>query len=98
VPDPVPITDALDSMMRSLRGTDRKEIGGVFGRWAEAVGADLARHVRPVKLDRQVLTVEVDDPAWATQVRFLVDSIVERLDAVAGVSVARVEVRVAGSR
>lgn len=92
--DPVPLTDSLDAMMRSLRGTDRRQVGGVFGRWAEVVGDDLARQVRPVKLDQRVLTVEVDDPAWATQVKFLLGTIIERLDSVAGVQVERIEVRV----
>lgn len=98
VADPIPLTDSLDSMMRSLRGTDRRQIGGVFGRWEEAVGPDLARQVRPVRLDGGVLTVEAVDSAWATQVKFLTGDIVARLAAVAGVTVERVEVRVGGSR
>ncbi len=96
--DPVPITRSLDSVMQSLRGTDRIQIGGVFGRWDEAVGEAVAAHVRPVRLDRAVLTVEVDDPAWATQVTFLTDTIIGRLASVAGVEVERIEVRVSGRR
>lgn len=96
--DPVPITTSLDSMMRSLRGTDRKQIGGVFGRWDEAVGATVATHVRPVKFDRGVLTVEADDAAWATETKFISGRLIERLAEVAEVQVARLEVRVAGSR
>ncbi len=81
--------------MKSLRGTDRIQIGGVFGRWDDAVGATVAAHVRPVRLDDGVLTVEADEPAWATQVKFLSGTIMERLAEVAGVRVERVEVRVA---
>ena len=95
VPDPVPLTSSLDAMMRSLRGADRIQVGGVFGKWDDAVGPSVAAHVRPVKLDGGVLLVEADEPAWATQVKFLADTIVERLRAVAGVEVERVEVRVA---
>lgn len=98
VADPIPITSSLDSMMKSLRGTDRIQIGGVFGRWDEAVGADLARHVRPVRLDQGVLTVEAVDPAWATQVKFLTGDIAARLASVAKVEIERIEVRVARSR
>ena len=50
--------------------------------------------MRPVKLDGGVLLVEADEPAWATQVKFLADTIVERLSTVAGVDIERVEVRV----
>jgi predicted nucleic acid-binding Zn ribbon protein len=82
--------------MKSLRGTDRLQIGGVFGRWDDAVGETVAAHVRPVRLDEGVLVVEADDPAWATQVRFLTDTIRSRLDEVARVRIERIEVRVAG--
>lgn len=92
--DPIPISHSLDGVVRSLRGPDRRQVSGLFGRWAEAVGAHVAEHVRPVKLDEGVLVVQVDDPAWATQVQFLTGDIIERLDAIAGVRVDRVEVRV----
>ncbi len=96
--DPVPLTSALDGVMQSLRGTDRKEIGGVFGRWDEAVGEAVASHVRPVKFDRGVLTVEADDPAWATETKFMAGRLIQRLAEVADVHLERLEVRVAGSR
>lgn len=90
----MPISASLDSIMKSLRGTDRIQIGGVFGRWDDAVGSQVAAHVRPIRLDEGVLTVEADDPAWATQVKFLTATIIRRLADVAGVTVDRVEVRV----
>jgi len=96
--EPVPISKSLDSIMKSLRGTDRIQIGGVFGRWDDAVGPTVAAHVRPVRLDHGVLTVEADDPAWATQVKFLAGTITTRLAEVAGVSVERVDVRVSRGR
>ena len=89
--EPVPISRSLDSIMKSLRGTDRIQIGGVFGRWDDAVGATVAAHVRPVRLDDGVLTVEADEPAWATQVKFLSGTITARLAEVAGVQIERVE-------
>jgi len=94
VNNPVPITSSLDSMMKSLRGTDRIQIGGVFGRWDDAVGQNVAAHVRPVRLDQGVLTVEADDSAWATQVKFLAGTISARLAEVASVEIERIEVRV----
>lgn len=97
VSDPVPISRSLDSIMKSLRGTDRIQIGGVFGRWDEAVGPTVAAHVRPVRLDQGVLTVEADEAAWATQVKFLSSTITTRLAEVAGVDIEHIEVRVAGS-
>ena len=92
--EPMSIGSSLDGVVRSLRGPSRREVGGLFGRWVEAVGDQVAQHVRPLKLDDGVLTVEVDDPAWATQVKFLSSTIVQRLREVAGVEVRQVAVRV----
>jgi predicted nucleic acid-binding Zn ribbon protein len=92
--DPIPISSSLDGVMRSLRGPTRQAVGGLFGRWNEAVGEQVAQHVKPIKLDDGVLVVEVDDPAWATQVKFLSTMITERLMTVAEVRVDRIDVRV----
>jgi predicted nucleic acid-binding Zn ribbon protein len=70
------------------------QMGGVFGRWAEAVGDAVANHVKPVKLDGTKLVVEVDDPAWATQLRFLETTLKQRLLEVAGATIDTIEARV----
>jgi predicted nucleic acid-binding Zn ribbon protein len=107
--DPIPIGDSLNSVSRSLRNDSSdavsssqsanqmaNQMGGVFGRWAEAVGDAVAAHVKPVKLDGTKLIVEVDDPAWATQLRFLETTLKQRLLEVAGATIESVEVRVKG--
>lgn len=76
-------------------GSSMAALGGVFGRWEQAVGAQVAAHVQPVKLDGTLLVVSVDDPAWATQLRFLEATLRERLLEVAGAQIERIEVRVA---
>ena len=92
--EPVSLATSLDGVVKSLRGPSGRAVGGLFGRWDEAVGEQVAQHVRPVKLDGAVLTVEVDDPAWATQVKFLAPTIISRLAEVAGARVDEVQVRV----
>ena len=101
----MPIGDSLNSVIRSLRndssdtapaGQTAGQMGGVFGRWTEAVGEAVAAHVKPVKLDGTKLIVEVDDPAWATQLRFLETALKQRLLEAAGATVETVEVRVKG--
>jgi predicted nucleic acid-binding Zn ribbon protein len=54
--------------------------------------------VRPLKLDRGVLVVQVDDPAWATQMKFLERDLLDRLTAAGSGPVERVEIRVKKSR
>jgi len=99
VTDPVPISTSLDSVLRSLRGgASRREIGGVFGRWDDTVGPVVAAQVRPVRLEARRLLVEVHDPAWATQVRFLADDLRARLAEACGVEIDAIDVRVARPR
>lgn len=99
--DPVPLSVSLTGVVRSLRGgaagdpaRSAQVLGGVFGRWTDAVGDAVAAHVQPVKLDGDRLVVEVDDPAWATQLKFLEATLRERLEQVAGARVSRFEIRV----
>jgi predicted nucleic acid-binding Zn ribbon protein len=92
--EPVSLAVSLDGVVKSLRGPSRRAVGGLFGRWDEAVGEQVAQHVRPVKLDGGVLSVEVDDPAWATQVKFLAPTIITRLAGVAGARGEQLQVRV----
>jgi predicted nucleic acid-binding Zn ribbon protein len=93
--EPTIFSESLDRVLKGLRGPDRHQVGGLFGRWEEIVGDLVARHVRPVRLESRVLVVEVDEPAWATQFEFLSGQVVDRLRAEVGVEVDRVETRVA---
>jgi len=99
-PDPVddgpqPVGASLDRLARSIGMAGPGPLRGVFGRWAEVVGEQVAAHARPVSLRDGTLVVAVDQPGWATQLRFLETDLVRRLAEVAGDGVvARVEVRV----
>jgi predicted nucleic acid-binding Zn ribbon protein len=87
--------DAPDSAASpQAAGETARQMGGVFGRWAEAVGDAVASHVTPVRLDGTRLVVEVDDPAWATQLRFLEATLKQRLLEVAGATIETIEARV----
>jgi hypothetical protein len=102
--EPVPLSESLGRVVRSLRGpggdgedstASVRQLGGVFGRWTDAVGEAVARHVQPLRLDGTRLVVEVDDPAWATQLKFLEANLRERLLAVTGARIDEFEIRVA---
>ncbi len=88
----------MDRLLSSLRGGDRATTVSVFSRWTELVGDQIAAHCRPLKLDGGVLVVEVDDPAWATQMKFLHSEVIERLRAGGGMAVERLDITVARRR
>jgi predicted nucleic acid-binding Zn ribbon protein len=68
----------------------------LFSHWVDIVGETVADHVTPVSLVDGVLRVVADQPAWATEARFLGPEIVRRCEAVTGDdAVRRVEVKVA---
>ena len=103
--EPVKLGDSLHGVVRGLQpqttgggsatnATSAATLGGVFGRWEQAVGAAVAAHVQPLKLDGTTLVVTADDPAWATQLRFLEATLRQRLREVAGAEVDHIEVRV----
>lgn len=99
--------DALDDAVAGLRppstappradrppATPASALGRLFSQWEEAVGSRLARHVKPLTLAGDELSVVVDQPAWATQVRMLAPTILERVADVAGVKPERLRVTV----
>lgn len=92
--EPRPISDGIERLLRSLRGGERRTTVTVFSRWTDLVGEGVAAHVRPLKLDRGTLIVEVDDPAWATQIKFLEEDLLSRLCDSGDMSVQTLSVRV----
>ncbi len=93
--EPTAISHSLDAVMRSLKGPGRLQVSGVFGRWEELVGPQIAQHAKPIRLDAKVLVIEVDDPAWATQIQLLSLGLRERLSKEVGAQVDSLEIRVA---
>jgi predicted nucleic acid-binding Zn ribbon protein len=61
----------------------------VFGAWERVVGPDVAKHSRPVRLADGELTVEAESTAWATQLRLLAGSLLQRIAAEVGHNVVR---------
>lgn len=79
----------LDRLVRHLGGSSSAAVQGVFGRWAELVGPQVAAHSRPVRLRDGVLSLVVDEPAWATQLRLLEADLLGRFATELGPDVVR---------
>ena len=92
---PRPIGQSLRRVTSSLGMPSADALGAVFGRWAQLVGEQLAAHATPVRLRHGALAVAVDDPVWATQLRWLERDVVAKLTEALGDGVVdRLEVRV----
>ena len=93
--EPRPLDGSLEALSRRLGLEGAAGVGRLFAGWPEIVGEAMAEHVQPVRIDASALVVTVDHPAWATQVRRLGDTVLDRAADYAGVPrPARLEVRV----
>ena len=70
-PKPGRIGGSLDRIVRHLGGPSAPAVSDLFAAWAAIVGSPLDAHTWPISLADRCLTVGVDDPAWASQLRFL---------------------------
>jgi predicted nucleic acid-binding Zn ribbon protein len=95
--DPRPVADSLDRVTRALGAPHARSLATLFSRWEAVVGPEIAQHAEPRSVRDGVLVLVVDQPAWATQLRYLVPELLARIRA--GVSqsgVTEVQIRVAG--
>lgn len=93
--EPRRLRDSLDRYAKRVGAPQASALGAVFSRWGDIVGEGVVAHARPISLVGGALVVAVEEPGWATQLRFLEAEILARLEQVAGAGVAdRVEVRV----
>jgi predicted nucleic acid-binding Zn ribbon protein len=88
------LAEELDALLQRLGSESTMVVAGVFGNWSELVGDTVAQHASPIKLESGRLLVEVDEPAWATQMRFLESEIIKKLSASTGNTINGIDVRV----
>lgn len=93
-PEPVPLGDTLNRLVRHLGWAERAESVGVLARWAEVVGPVIAARAQPVSLDGGTLTIAVDDPTWASQLGWMEQQLLQQLAAAGIGPLERLVVRV----
>jgi len=81
---PMPLGEALRAVGDELGLPEPDLVASLLDRWPEVVGAAVAEHARPRSLRDGVLTVAVDAPPWATQLRYLEGDIRARLREISG--------------
>lgn len=78
--DPALIGDVVDKLVTESGWSADLAVHGVFGRWEQIVGAEVAEHCRPESFSEGRLRVRTDSTAWATQLRLLAPTVVKRLN------------------
>ncbi|MFC0006598.1 DUF721 domain-containing protein [Micromonospora siamensis] len=87
--DPQPLGVVLERLMKARGWQQPAAEATVFGAWEKVVGAEVAQHSRPVKLENGELTVEARSTAWATQLRLLAGSLLKQIAQEVGHNVVR---------
>jgi hypothetical protein len=82
--EPTPVAEPLNQLMDRLAGASVSTIEAVMDSWPAIVGPKLASATAPAKIADGCLTVRTDDPIWATEVRWLEASIIDKVGALAG--------------
>ena len=95
---PRALNEVLGKVLRRMRVSDESSAIGLFSGWRQIVGDTIADHAVPKRLEKRVLVVEVDDPAWATQLKFLESQLIATLRDSVGDEVESLEIRVRRSR
>ena len=81
---PVSLGDALREVGQELGLPDPGLAGSLSDHWPDVVGATVAEHARPRSIRDGTLTIAVDAPPWATQLRYLEHEIRARLAEISG--------------
>jgi predicted nucleic acid-binding Zn ribbon protein len=89
------VGDGLDRVLGSLGAPRTRTVAGLDGRWTEIVGAAMAAHTQPIRVRDGVLLIAVDDPVWATEIRWMGTELAARASTILNDdSITRIEVRV----
>ena len=100
--DPRPIGELLDrsKLTRHMGAPTSQTASTIFARWADLVGPDIAGHARPTSLHDGALQLDVDHPAWATQLRYMTTELLTRIaestSSGSGSEVTEIHIRVVG--
>ncbi len=78
--DPQPLDTSVARVVADRGWELELRVRGVFARWPELVGADIAGHALPESFADGRLVVRTDSTAWATQLRLLAPTVLRRLN------------------
>ena len=88
------LASELNALLRRMGSETSDVVAGVFGEWESIVGSQIAAHVTPVMIKDARLVVSVDDPAWATQTKFLETDISKKVSQATKMTILGIDVRV----
>lgn len=90
---PRALGDVIEAVAEQRDWTERLRGTRILGSWEQVVGTELAGRCEPVRLAGGVLVVRARSRSWATELRYLLDRIRGRANALLGEElVERIEI------
>ncbi|MEO9330259.1 DUF721 family protein [Gordonia sp. B21] len=77
--DPQPFGRLVSNIAKERGWQEKIGEGTVFGMWEQIVGADIAAHAKPIALRDNILHVQAESTAWATQLRYVQSQIIAKI-------------------
>lgn len=78
--DPVPISEAVNDLIRERGWDERIQAQRVFTDWAGVVGPEIAAHSQVEGFADGVVSIRTDSTAWAKELKMLAPRVVRRLN------------------
>ena len=66
----VNVADFLPSLVRRKGWEKQLDLHSIFPKWKELVNEDFAEHAVPLKIEREVLWLEVENSSWLQQLQY----------------------------
>ena len=78
---PQTVGTGVDRVLKHLNAPTADVVESVFANWEDLVGEVIAKHTRPQRITNGVLIIEVDDPAWASEMKWMSEALLEQIRA-----------------
>ena len=76
---PQRVGKGIDRVMKHLDAPKVDVVETVFSEWSTLAGEVIGAHTRPQKITNGVLHLEVDDPAWASEMKWMSEELLRRI-------------------
>ena len=82
--EPVHLRSVLEQLLKDFGTPDINVVTSIVDQWEEIVGIDLAAKISAVAVSGSELIVRVDDPAWASQISWLENQLLDKITRLIG--------------
>ncbi|MCS7280559.1 MAG: DUF721 domain-containing protein [Desulfobacterota bacterium] len=79
-----PIRDVLTKILKRKRICDDIKSLKLFTEWEKIVGERFARYAHPIRVKKNVLYVEIEDPAYLSHMEYIKANLIEKISKATG--------------